>query len=311
MKIFFSLLSILFANLLVSNDLHAAFVQYKDDNGKVHYVNTQYSKVPDRYKSQVEEQLKKIQQQNTPILSTPVPVVSNEPSDTGKKNITGVPINIFKTSPTTPPTSENRLTRLTEVLNELQVTGYFPPSVNVNSGVIGYTDKSGQKVFVTAETLSSVPAEYLSQVDSQIMSLERMAQQARKSKPLIAGTTVEVFTEDSNKDCIRLLTLLEVHKIPYLNFNVKTTLQGMDFYKTVGESAQLPITRVNGQLIRGVEIAAIENALNGNNNVAKESMPQIPINNEQQNNTKKSNKKGMAAQTEGYLKVNHLIGQRE
>ncbi len=63
----------------------AAFVSYKDKSGKIHYVNTDYTKVPDEYLKQVEEQLKKIEDTkakfnppgNFSAPTTPFPTFSN------------------------------------------------------------------------------------------------------------------------------------------------------------------------------------------------------------------------------------------
>jgi len=51
----------------------AAFINYTDVNGKIHYVNTEYGKVPDRYLSQVQDQLDKIK-------ATPIPTAMTDPS---------------------------------------------------------------------------------------------------------------------------------------------------------------------------------------------------------------------------------------
>lgn len=65
-KFFF--LFLFFALLIIPSE--AAFVSYTDINGKKHIVNTDYNKVPDRYLSQVEEQLKKIKN-STPEAGVP------------------------------------------------------------------------------------------------------------------------------------------------------------------------------------------------------------------------------------------------
>lgn len=256
MKVTFSLFVALISSLLTLQQSEAATVHYRDESGTVHYVNTDYAKVPERYRGQVEEQLNQIEKQRAD--SVPVPSDFKPPSLTkgvGPESLT------IDTSPSVQVTNENRLSRLTEALNELQITGYFPPSVNINSGVVGYIDRQGKKVFVTPDTLSSVKPEYLSQVDAQIIGLEKIAKQARAEKPMIAGTAVEVFTKESCTECVKLLTLLQVHKIPYLNFDVNHTSQGMEFYKSLNNKAELPITRVKSALVPGVDVAGIKKAL--------------------------------------------------
>ncbi len=66
----------------------AAFVSYKDTSGKMHYINTDYTKVPDQYLSQVEDQLKKIEADkaknnfvNFPGQNTNIPTPGWIPSD--------------------------------------------------------------------------------------------------------------------------------------------------------------------------------------------------------------------------------------
>lgn len=255
MKVTFSLFAVLISSLLTVQQSEAVTVHYRDENGTVHYVNTDYAKVPERYRGQVEEQLKQAEPQKT----DPIPL----PSDVKPQRLVQQQAEVtIDTTPSVPITNETRLTRLTDTLNELQITGYFPPSVNINSGVVGYIDRKGQKIFVTPDTLGSVKPEYLPQVDAQIISLEKIAKKARTEKPMIAGTSVEVFTKESCTECVKLLTLLQVHKIPYLNFDVNHTSQGMEFYKSLNNNAELPITRVKSSVIHGVDVAGIKKALN-------------------------------------------------
>ena len=168
MKVTFSLLAVLISSLLTGQQSDAATVHYRDENGTVHYVNTDYAKVPERYRGQVEEQLKQAEPQKT----DPIPLLSDGKPQRFIKQQESVSID---TTPSAQITNETRLSRLTETLNDLQIIGFFPPSVNINSGVVGYIDRQGQKVFVTPDTLSSVRPEYLPQVDAQIISLEKIA----------------------------------------------------------------------------------------------------------------------------------------
>ncbi len=69
MRIRFAFSFLLLTTLLPISYGQAAFVSYTDVNGKLHYINTEYNKVPDQYLNQVEEQLKKIE--NTKIKNTP------------------------------------------------------------------------------------------------------------------------------------------------------------------------------------------------------------------------------------------------
>ncbi len=65
MKTCFKLFLLLFLHVSFINSSEAAFVNYTDINGKVHYINTDYSKIPDQYLNQVEEQLQKIEAAKT------------------------------------------------------------------------------------------------------------------------------------------------------------------------------------------------------------------------------------------------------
>ncbi len=56
---------LLIAGTFFTTQADAAFVSYKDTSGKIHYINTEYTKVPDQYLSQVEDQLKKIEADKT------------------------------------------------------------------------------------------------------------------------------------------------------------------------------------------------------------------------------------------------------
>lgn len=248
MKTLLFCLFVLWCTATMTTQSHAAFVHYRDTAGKIHYINTDYAKVPDQYLSQVQDQLKKIEESKPkPVLAIPM---SNVPV-----NIDPMPL-----ITTTPITKENRLTRLTNAVDALQTNNLIPASVNINSGIINYVDNAQQNHPVTAETLGSVPEEFLPQIDAQIENLERLATQIAEQKTLWPGTSVEVFIKSNCVDCTRLKTLLDIHKIKHLTYDVETSNQGMAFYQEMKDKP-LPITRIGSKIIQGTDINSIKMAI--------------------------------------------------
>lgn len=244
-------LFIAFSIIFVPITSEAAFVNYTDTNGKVHYVNTDYSRVPEQYLNQVADQLKKIEAEK--IKTLPAASMLNPSPDLTSTNII---------STATPVTNQNRLTRLTNAVNTLQTNNLFPASANVNSGIINYTDNTGQRHPVTAENLPKVPLEFLPQIDQQIINLEKMAVQIRSNTQLAQKIEpVEVFIKSDCTDCKRLEILLQTYKIKYFTYDVETSNLGIAFYKEMNK-APLPITRIGSKIIYGTNVHAIKQALN-------------------------------------------------
>ena len=77
-------LIILTAVLIFSAAAHlsAEMVRYVDEFGKPHYVNTDYSTVPEQYRHQVEAQLKALEEKKTPAVPMmPVPAAAPMPAE--------------------------------------------------------------------------------------------------------------------------------------------------------------------------------------------------------------------------------------
>ena len=146
----------------------ANFVRYTDENGKMHYVNTEYNKIPEQYQDQVKGQL---QAQNINSAAS-------------------------GTNPLNPYADQN-------VRN---------PGAN------------------------NTPA------------------------PLTAQDRVAIYVKANCKECERLETVLQANQIKYLRYDVNTSIQGQEFYKTA-ENADLPITTIGSQMIPGNDIGSIKAAL--------------------------------------------------
>ncbi len=86
MKTCYKLLLLLLLSVSFITSGEAAFVNYTDIHGKKHIVNTDYNKVPDQYLSQVEEQLKKIEN-NKPVSVVP----ENAEQTTQPQNLSTIP----------------------------------------------------------------------------------------------------------------------------------------------------------------------------------------------------------------------------
>ena len=56
-------------------------VRYVDESGKPHYVNTDYSTVPEQYRHQVETQLKAIEEEKKPTVPMMPPIASPTPAE--------------------------------------------------------------------------------------------------------------------------------------------------------------------------------------------------------------------------------------
>jgi glutaredoxin len=247
------LLSIFLSAFLTAIQSDAAFVNYTDSSGKIHYVNTDYAKVPNQYLNQVADQLKKIEADKAKTL--PAIPIFNTPTDFTNTNIV---------SSATQITNQDRLTRLTNAVNTLQSNSLFPASVNINSGIISYIDNTGQRHPVTAESLPTVPLEFLPQIDQQISGLENMVLQSKSNKQLLKKIEpVEVFVKSGCTDCQRLEILLQTHKVEHFTYDIETSNLGIAFYKEMN-NAPLPITRVGSKIIHGTNIHAIRQALYSN-----------------------------------------------
>lgn len=253
MRIHFVLFFTLFSIIFVTTPSDAAFVNYTDSTGKIHYVNTDYSKVPDQYLNQVADQLKKIEADKIKTL----PPIPSSKTPTNSPKIDDIDI----VSTATPITSQDRLTRLTNAVNTLQSNNVLPVSVNINSGIINYIDKNGQRQIVTAESLPTVSTEFLPQIDQQIIGLEKIALQIKSDQNLKKNIgPVEVFIKSNCPDCKRLEILLQAHKVKHFIYDVERSDLGIAFYKEM-DNAPLPITRIGSKIIHGTNVHAIKQAL--------------------------------------------------
>lgn len=71
------LLLIAIFSISSASQLPAEMVRYVDESGKPHYVNTEYSTVPEQYRSQVEEQLKALKDEEQKN-DQPMPLTADE-----------------------------------------------------------------------------------------------------------------------------------------------------------------------------------------------------------------------------------------
>ena len=237
----------------------AAFVSYRDDSGKLHYVNTDYRKVPDQYKDQIKGQIEQAveTQQTGESPNNPLGVTMTFPRPKA-------PLTNNQSSQNEPISHPNRLNRLLIAIDTLHKKNILPSYVNINEGAVFYEDNEGKNHYVTAENFADIPEEYLPQIDTQIKAFENLVRESEKDVPLLAGTaSVEVFTKLDCRECVRLQTLLQVHKVAFITYDVEQSTQGKDFYKTMN-NATLPLTRVGQTIIAGNNISEIKKALDMN-----------------------------------------------
>ncbi|MCB9771881.1 MAG: hypothetical protein H6754_04970 [Candidatus Omnitrophica bacterium] len=281
----------------------AAFVSYRDDSGKLHYVNTDYRKVPDQYKDQIKGQIEE----------------PSETQQTGESpnNQFGVTMTFPRAkasssnnqaSQNEPITHEDRFNRLLIAIDTLHKRNILPSYVNINEGAVYYEDNEGKNHYVTAENFADIPEEYLPQIDTQITAFENLARQSEKEMPLISGTTnVEVFTKLNCRECVRLQTLLQVHKISFITYDVEQSTQGKDFYKSMNNAA-LPLTRVGQTIIAGNNISDIKKALDMNatqQQFPNTNLTEKPTTTDYQTNPKMEYTPGQ------HFKIQPLLGQKQ
>jgi len=89
--------------LPVGTNLQAEMVKYVDENGKIHYVDTDYGKVPDRYKHQIkakEIKTEEVKEEAKPeeASATPVPALTNPQAVTAPSTVKAKSVEMFVNS---------------------------------------------------------------------------------------------------------------------------------------------------------------------------------------------------------------------
>lgn len=229
-------------------------VRYYDENRKLHYVNTETTKVPERYMDQIRSQLP----QNNPTLP-----------NTEQPNLpTGLPLTMTPPVNAQPLPPEERLQRmLTAKKMFTDNRDSFPPEVSVDD-IFFYYDENNVKQPYSENDLNQIPERYLPQVDQQIISMENMLRHQMQQPPSNSNSIgtrteapeIQVFVEDNCQDCTRLQILLNANKISYQTYDVNSSPIGKEFYKTMAP-ATLPATKIGAKIILGNDINAIKSSI--------------------------------------------------
>lgn len=229
----------------------AAIVKYTDENGKAHYVNTQYTKVPERYMGQVKDQLEK-----AAVSANPAPV-NNLP------NILPPAPETLQPKLTTAERQE-RLKAIIDKTNAAKSTGNLNPLINP---VVQIIDRTEKPVTVTPENLNTVPKELLGHIDAQIVAIENLQKQWQSADSQPSAVSVEVYLKADCAACEQLQAFLQSQQIQYKRYDVLYTPRGKTFYEQQ-RHLELPIIRIGDKIISGVNIEDVQRALSANDNTA-------------------------------------------